>query len=363
MKKKVLIHLHAPHQWWWLKTMVFSWIQELQNLYDFEILFFWDHSPYESRFLEKNIPVHYLPKITKNWNFSRIYKDFLHNNRYDIVWTHGPVDSFENMLFFMYIKKYIKSLRVCHSHSSFSSQPFLVRLCVYPFISLFLRWWGNIFFACTKESGNWLFGKKAETITIPNGIDTKTFAYNEEKRQKVRKELWLENKLILISIGRLSVEKNQVFLLDVFAKFQKKRKDVALLLIGDWPLKESLLEKSCHLWISNKVHFLGQRNNVIDLLSASDVFCFPSLYEWFGLVAIEAQCNGLPCLISDSINSAVNILKERNFILPIDRGVNPWVDALENMREYTRTWDERIRESGYDISNSAKKISDVFEKI
>ena len=82
---------------------------------------------------------------------------------------------------------------------------------------------------------------------------------------------------------------------------KKEKSEAKLLLIGKGPLQNRIRNKAYRLGIDRDVVFAGQRNDVNKCYSAMDVFLFPSLYEGLGMVAIEAQVNGLKCVASKHV--------------------------------------------------------------
>ena len=173
--------------------------------------------------------------------------------------------------------------------------------------------------ACSQAAGVFLYGKKAlkegKIYVLPNAIDIKKYRFNLSKRQEMRRQLGLEHCFVIGHVGRFVRQKNHKFLLRVFRDILRQRKQARLVLIGDGIMRESIENECCALKIQDNVLLLGQRNDVEDLLQIMDVLLLPSLYEGFPVVAIEAQANGLSCILASSItqearlNSNVYFLK------------------------------------------------------
>lgn len=85
--------------------------------------------------------------------------------------------------------------------------------------------------------------------------------------------------------------------------------------------------KACSLGIASAVHFLGQISDVQDIYQALDLFVLPSLYEGLGMVAIEAQASGLPCICSERVSNEVALSSRCSFV-PLSTGVEGWSDAI-----------------------------------
>ena len=148
------------------------------------------------------------------------------------------------------------------------------------------------YFSCGEEASEWLFGKKLaqKAIILKNAIDSRKYRFDEEVRNKKRKELELDNKTLTIChVGRFDKVKNHTFIVDIFAEVLKKHPDAQLLLIGDGELREQTEQKVKQMGLSEKVIFLGVRRDVNELLQAADAMVFPSLFEGLPVTLVEAQ--------------------------------------------------------------------------
>lgn len=163
--------------------------------------------------------------------------------------------------------------------------------------------------ACSKTSANWAYlGKNIHIIR--NGIDIEKFKYNKDTRKKKRTELHVdENTKLIANLGRLSVQKNQIFLLDIMKEYLKFNEDAKLLLIDDGEQKEIIVEKINKNNLKDKVIFLQKADDVSEYYNAIDIMVMPSLFEGLSLVAIESQANGLPILISDHLSQETYLNK------------------------------------------------------
>lgn len=215
--------------------------------------------------------------------------------------------------------------------------------------------------ACSKEAGDFLYGKHPYTI-INNGIDTTIFHYDPVLRNNIRKAMNIEDKLVIGAIGRLNFQKNHSFLLKVFVKIAQKRKDAVLLLIGDGELKENLQKQAETLKIEDHVHFLGIRQDVNAILSALDFVMMPSLFEGLPYALVEAQATGVFCLASDTIDQKTAMTG--NFVfLPID-DPDIWANACLERLDYIRK-DESltIKEKGFDVIQNVKDLEHYYQKV
>ena len=150
----------------------------------------------------------------------------------------------------------------------------------------------------SELSARFFFGNKPAKM-IYNAIDTERFAFSEEVRNRVRKEYKIENNRVYGFAGRIAYQKNPLFLMEIFSEIKKIDTEAAFLVCGDGDLMEQAKKKAANLGL--EVIFVGSISNVQDYYQAMDVFILPSLFEGLGIVLIEAQCCGLPCVASADV--------------------------------------------------------------
>lgn len=219
--------------------------------------------------------------------------------------------------------------------------------------------------ACTEHAGKWLFGSSRFTV-FNNAIDLNVFSFNRSIRDERRTELGAkDDTLVLGNIGRFISQKNQLFLLDVFKAVHAQNPDSILVICGDGKLRPQAEEKACSLGIASAVHFLGQISDVQDIYQALDLFVLPSLYEGLGMVAIEAQASGLPCICSERVPNEVALSSRCSFV-PLSTGVEGWSDAIlaahRDVVDRSDPHTSRAFES-YDIFKAAPKLEKYYLKL
>lgn len=170
----------------------------------------------------------------------------------------------------------------------------------------------NVRIAPSTEAAEFMFGKgcveKGRAKILHNGVDISVYHYDEDSRKKIRQELNIaENALLIGHVGRFNQQKNHGFLLEIFKRIKEKHDNAVLLLVGKGELEADIRAKADALGVADHIIFTGVRSDVPQLLSAMDVFVFPSLYEGMPNTVIEAQATGLPCVIADTITREANI--------------------------------------------------------
>ncbi len=213
-------------------------------------------------------------------------------------------------------------------------------------------------FACSENAGKFWYGNKPFTV-INNAIDCKKYTFNEEIRKLTRESFGFTDETVFAHIGRTDIpQKNHKFLIEVFSEIHKITAS-KLLLIGGEETEE--LKALC---ISNGLYedvlFLGLRNDVSNLLCASDIFLFPSTREGLPVSVIEAQASGLPVLMSDSVTDEVCITE---LVKPLSLDETParWAhEAIELSKTKRKDYYEELYSSGWDLKSVSKSLSDYY---
>lgn len=206
--------------------------------------------------------------------------------------------------------------------------------------------------------------KISKTIMIKNGTDIGMYAYNKQKRKRVRNEYGIEKKFVIGHVGAFTEQKNHSFLLKVFSLYLTKHSDAVLVLIGaDGPEKIHCVEYIHDLRIENNVILVGKSDEVDSWYSAFDFFLFPSLYEGFPNCMVEAQANGLSCIISKNVTREALLLDDRVSYLSItdEHSANSWARRIDDMRkmQIKRQIDERFMRE-FDIEHTAEEMMKLY---
>ena len=296
-----------------------------------------------------------IPPYQKVFKYHKELKKILKEGNYKIVHSHINTLS----VFSLFAAKCAGvPVRIAHSHSTTNKQEKkknLVKQVLRPFSKIF----ATDYMACTEHAGRWLFGNKeydnGNVYLLNNAIDLDKFKYDEKLRKEKRKELNIEDDTLVIGhVGRFVEQKNHRFLIDIFNEVHKQKENSILLLIGQGPLTEEMKEKVDSLGISDSVKFLGQREDVSELYNAMDLFLFPSLYEGLGMVLIEAQANGLPCIASTEVPKIVDISNNVQFY-NLNDSIDIWLKNYDIKRfKFIR------KNCIYDIKKEAEKLEKKY---
>lgn len=317
-----------------------------------------DIGAYEDEIKKMGGKVYHAPRLYPQnyWQYFKYMKKFFEKHpEYGII--HSHIDS---MSYFPLLaaEKSGVPVRIGHSHSSK-----IDRDLKYPIKYFALKRMpkvANVFFACGKLAGKFMWGKK-EFKVIYNAIDLEKFAFNNCLRKEVRKNLNIEDDTFVVGhVGRFIRVKNQLFLLDVFNEIVKRKPNSILMLIGKGEDEQKIRAKIHELGLDEKVMILIDRADVDKLYQALDMFVMPSFFEGVPVVGIEAQANGLPCLFSDSISNEVLLTKNAEKF-SLTNSAKSWADKIlkKSIARNEEAFSE-LQSKGYDIKFEAKKLEEWY---
>ena len=146
-----------------------------------------------------------------------------------------------------------------------------------------------------------LFGLPFDKINvIPNGINLTNFN-GVDRDYDFRRQYAMDNEKIILYVGRLVYEKGVQHLISAMPKILENYHDAKLIIAGKGGMLDELKGQAEAIGLSNKVYFTGYLNSkqVQKMYKCADVAVFPSTYEPFGIVALEAMLAGVPTVVSD----------------------------------------------------------------
>lgn len=293
----------------------------------------------------------------------RMFGKILKERKYDVI--HLNTFHAFSFIYGVIARKNGVTERIVHSHNTALRKTTAKRtkllihnVCKRLFCGAFTELW-----ACSSQAARFMFPKKIalhnEYTLIPNGIDAKRFAFDPKKRADFREKLKAGDKLLIVNIGRLSEQKNQSFLLDAACALKKRKEDFILLLVGEGDMLDELKAKAKRLGVADRVIFYGTTSDIPSVLSAADVFAFPSLFEGLGIAAVEAQAAALPVVCSENIPEEA-FLTEYITTVPLD--IDRWAETLCEKARTVRSTNtvSRIEEKGYGIKSVSRMIENAY---
>ena len=259
----------------------------------------------DARFVEAQGISFYPVKISRSISISdilainKLYK-FIKKNNFVLVNTHTAKAGFAGRTA-AWLARVPLIIHTAHGlviHESLSS----VKKIIYKFLE---RWIGkktSAFIVVTDKVGEELIKigivEKNKIHRIYNGINLDDFSkLNESSRTISREKFNIRNdETVVGTLSRLVPDKGLKDLIKGFALTHKLNPKTKLILAGEGPLKDELVELAEELKIKDNVNFIGWQNDVPQTLALFDIFCLPTLREGFGYVFLEAQAAGVPVI-------------------------------------------------------------------
>ena len=313
----------------------------------------------EEQFKQIGFKIHYVPKSI----FHRIKSiDFIIKaEKFDIIHSHCE---FLSEIYLWIAKKHGVKIRIMHSHIANSKLSFIKR--IYKPIGHFIaKKTANYFFGCGSKAAISLWGEKfykqGKCYVMNNAIDTALFSYSLTDRLSIRQKLSIESKRVFITVARLTPQKNLFFLVKLFKYIHDKHNDTTLLLVGEGELSNAIQALIKELDLQNYVHLLGNRKDIPMLLSAADCFILPSLFEGFPVVAVEAQTNGLPIVMSENITKECGITNLATFI-SLSESFEIWEKNIMKVPPSDRIlYRKYVEDAHFEIRQEADKLKSFYQ--
>lgn len=283
-------------------------------------------------------------------------------NGYTVVHIHK--NSAANIIPFIACKKAGVKTIIAHSHNTSPSKGRITKVLHYinrPILNAL----SSEKFACSDLAAIWLFGKgyvgRNEIRYIKNGIEIEQFEYDTEIRKRIRKKLNLHNNTFLLgSVGRMTRQKNQIFLVDILFEIRKWHADTKLLICGDGDMRDKIRKRAEDLGVGDGLIMPGRCSNVNEMLQAMDIYVMPSLYEGLTVAAVEAQCAGLPIILSDTLSKETKIVDNCQYV-SLSAPAKEWAMKIMEYRKIKREEaGVKIREAGFDVKNTALFLQEYY---
>lgn len=295
------------------------------------------------------------------YHYKSLYT-FIKQNNYDVV--HINITSYMRVFDMLIVKYCGVKRRIIHSHSANEILPFS-RKILRPMRKLY-DYTATDYFACSENAAKYLFSKKIynkkKYVIIQNGIDVIKYKFSDTIRNQTRNILGLDKaKLLIGHIGRLTAAKNHYFLLEIFNEICKINPNAMLLLVGDGELKGEIENRIHKLKINKNIIMYGATSDVSSLLSAMDIFLFPSKWEGLGIAIIEAQCNGLPCYISENVPSAA-IITDNVRQYNVEEGAKWWAKMILDENNTRVDQIKKLEQSNWNISYTISQLEVIYTK-
>ena len=255
---------------------------------------------------------------------------------------------------------------IAHSHNVNNSH-LSIKGLLYRLHALQTRGVADYYMGCSNEAGIDRYGRKITEgdcfCVLHNGIKVDEYIFQKSIRNKIRKELEIEDHFVIGNVGRFSLQKNHMFILDVFTCLRKISDRYVLVLVGDGELKQNIVAKATQLGILDAIVFTGIRRDVPKIMTAFDMFLFPSFYEGLGIVLIEAQASGLPCIANKDGIMPLAVISDLVELKSLADGAHAWAEYIEKIRRkeiVRKDMSSAVKEAGFDVIDVAKWLENFY---
>lgn len=268
---------------------------------------------FEKKLIQNGFVVYHIDLGLSDKERYIFWNEFFSEKKYDAIHLHGNAD----YVCLKAAKQYGIKCRIVHSHNAFD--PSQNKSKLYKATRNLYRKVKNKLYvtdkwACGQYAGKVMWGN-ATFFTMPNAIDCASFRFDDKLRCEIRERLEIPSSAIVLgSVGRLTKQKNYEYLLNVHKYILQINGNVHLLLVGNGELRSELEDLAKELMIQDRVHFVGEQSEIRAYLSAMDIFVLTSMFEGLPVVMIEAQANGLPCIVSDVVTRECDFLHSNRYI-------------------------------------------------
>lgn len=282
-----------------------------------------------------DVPFPRTPFSSKNIISYKKIRETITKGKYSLIHCHTPVASFITR---MAIGKNNNSkvIYTAHGFHFYKGAPKKNWIMFFPaeWISSFRT---DVLITITID--DYIFAKKhmhaKKVYYVPGvGIDTGKFYVNREtqiERKILKKYDINDSDFVIISVGELNVNKNHQIVIKAMAKMNDPR--VHYCIAGHGDLFDELQQIVNDLNLTEKVHLLGQRSDVKDLLKEADIYALPSIREGLNVSLMEAMASGLPCICGDIRGNNDLIVNGKGGKRINVMDIGEWVLAIKEMKE------------------------------
>lgn len=261
-------------------------------------------------------------------------------------------------------------VRVSHAHTTLDNSSSIIRKFYIKLMRFIINNFSTNLLACSKGAGSYLFGEKSiinkKYSYFPNVINyTEFLQFHNKEVEEFKVKEGLNKGFTIGHIGRFMEAKNHTFLLEILKHVIKRDSNIKLLLVGDGDLRGHIEEKAKQDGIHENIRFVGVKENISTMLQSMDVFVFPSLYEGLGLVLLEAQASGIPCLVSEAIQPEADLHIGLVLKLFLADGAEVWGEKILEIANKKEKNISKIIESfeqnGYSLTGGISKLISIYK--
>lgn len=365
------------------EQVVLNYCSRMRNIH-FDLLYQYEPNPQIlERFREAGINCIQIPDKVHHplkhlWTMFKIFR----NGNYDVV--HSHLDWFMNSyVCFLAMLAGVKK-RIAHHHQAYTvSQPsrsscnvtpdlfrggiaYFIKTALCSLLRIPCKLFATHWLACGETAAINGWGKRAvkkgKVMILPNAIDPERFKFCESARREIRAKYGIaDDDFVIGHVGRFFPEKNHKFIVELFSEYSQNHSNCELLLVGNGPLQTEIQNLVKQKGLENKVVFAGLQKDVVGFYSAMDVLLLPSTREAFPMTLVEAQYNGLPCIVSSAVPKETAIT-DYVFPLSIDEA-RSWCEMLSSPNVVVERKNPQIKSERFDIRKCYGMLESLYQVV
>lgn len=307
--------------------------------------------------------------------FKNIYQYFrlIKTNKHKFHAIHFHVSYYSGFLVLISRIIGIKKLIVHSRNQSISESNKITMKLLIIMGKLLIIIFSNKLLSISEKAGLFLFSINQfinrKFIIVPNAFETENYFKNENNFiRKFRLKYKIQREDIVVgNISRLVPIKNQTFLIDIVYSAKLQNIPIKLFIIGsgEFGFEKLLVDKIKDLNLENNIYILGQKNNVNKYLQCFNVTILPSLKEGLGVVALESQAAGVPCLLSTGVPKEADIGLNLCTYLSLERdSIMHWINEIIELNKLPMpTIEERriiFEKKGFTLNQEIKMLLKIY---
>lgn len=170
---------------------------------------------------------------------------------------------------------------------------------------------------------------------VPNGVDTRSFSFDPVVRRLMRSSLGIkDDEFVWLQVGRFQPVKDHHTMMRAFPRVLARHPNALLLLAGNGPLRQEVIELAQALGIGNRVRFLGTRSDIPALMNAADACVLSSSIEAMPMVLLEAASSGLPAVATDVGGVSDIVIEGKTGLLVPPRNPDALASAMSRLTAF-----------------------------
>lgn len=359
-----ILHIVGAMNMGGTETMLMNVLRSIDTKQvEFHFLSFSDKEAYYDQEIEQlGGKVIHLNKTTSIKGFREVMRKY---GPYDVVHSHTLFNcGISNLA----AKLEKVPVRIAHAHTTLDNSDSFLRKSYIQLMRFLIKINSTHFLACSQSAANYLFGininQSFKYIYLPNMINYEALL-NPDKDAILafQKQYELENRFVIGHVGRMTEAKNHKFLINLIDRLKDIKKNAVLLLVGDGELKRDLKQVVRERKLEDYVIFTGTQSDVSSAFYNMDVFVFPSLFEGLGLVLLEAQLCGIPCVVSEAIQPEADLKTGMLTQLYLSDGIDRWCKEILSKNQEVGLDDKKqaLSNQGYTKEQIINQLITIYQ--